>query len=411
MMASSPLFWIVALALVAGILAYLVTPLLRRATRVDAPADESATTAVYRDHKRQVESDLAAGVITRQEHDAAIAELTRRFGEELAHAGDTSAHVSERTRWVAAIALVAVVPVIAGTLYFSLGNPAAMSAPAAKAQAADHTSDPEMLKMVDQLAKKLSANPEDGEGWALLGRSYRVLERFDAAAMAYGEASKRLPPSASLYTDWAEAVAQAQGRTLVGQPTELLERAVKLEPEHPKTLALLGAAAMERNDRPAAIAAWTKLRALLPPDSAQLRQIDEALAQAGTAKPTAAPTASPQAGAGKSVAGRIEVDPKLAKSVAAGDTVFIYARDPEGSRMPLAAMKLRGSDLPRAFALTDEMAMSPAAMISKAGKVVIEARVSKSGDVKPQAGDLAGSSAAVAPGATDVRVTIDRVVP
>ena len=79
--------------------------------------------------------------------------------------------------------------------------------------------------------------------------------------------------------------------------------------------------------------------------------------------------------------------------------------------MPLAAMKLRGSDLPRAFALTDEMAMSPAATISKAGKVVIEARVSKSGDVKPQRGDLSGTSATVNPGAKDVRVTIDRVVP
>ena len=77
----------------------------------------------------------------------------------------------------------------------------------------------------------------------------------------------------------------------------------------------------------------------------------------------------------------------------------------------LGGLSLLASDLPRAFTLTDEMAMSPAATISKAGKVVIEARVSKSGEVKPQAGDLAGTSAPVAPGATDVRVTIDRVVP
>jgi cytochrome c-type biogenesis protein CcmH len=273
--------------------------------------------------------------------------------------------------------------------------------------------------MVEQLAKKLSANPEDGAGWALLGRSYRVLGRYDASAMAYNEASKRLPPDATLYAEWAEAIAQAQGRTLAGQPTELLERAVRIEPNNQKALALLGAAAMERNDRPAAIALWTKLRGLLPPDSPQARQIDDALAQVGAAQgPTAsvapaapAAPATPAAHPGKSVAGRVEVDPKLAKSVAPGDTVFIFARDPDGGRMPLAAMKLRGADLPRSFALTDEMAMSPAATISKAGKVVIEARISKSGDVKPQAGDLAGASTAVAPGATDVRVTIDRVVP
>jgi cytochrome c-type biogenesis protein CcmH len=408
-MASSPLFWLVALALVAGILAWIVTPLLRRTTNVDAPEDVSVTTAVYRDHKRQVESDFAAGAITQEERDNALAELTRRFGEELAHASDPTPHVSERTRWLAAMGLVACVPVIAGVLYFSLGNPAAMNAAPVAAQG-DPTADAQVIAMVDQLAAKLRANPEDGEGWALLGRSYRVLGRYDAAVMAYNEASKRLAPNAQLYVDWAEAIAQAQGRSLVGQPTELLERAMKLEPDNLKGLALLGAAAMERNDRPAAIATWTRLRSLLPPDSPQARQIDAALAQAGASPAGPAAEAAPASG-GKTVTGRVEVDAKLAKSVGPADTVFIFARDPEGSRMPLAAIKLKGSDLPRAFTLTDDMAMSPAATISKAGKVVVEARVSKSGEVKPQAGDLAGASAPVTPGATDVRVTIDRVVP
>ena len=86
-MASSPIFWLVAFALVAGILAWIVTPLLRRTASLDAPEDVSATTAVYRDHKRQVEADFAAGAITAEERDAALAELTRRFGEELAQAG------------------------------------------------------------------------------------------------------------------------------------------------------------------------------------------------------------------------------------------------------------------------------------------------------------------------------------
>ena len=127
--------------------------------------------------------------------------------------------------------------------------------------------------------------------------------------------------------------------------------------------------------------------------------------------PVAAAAAPAAPAGGTSVEGRVEIDPKLAKSLGPTDTVFIFARDPDGPRMPLAAMRVTGADLPRAFALTDEMAMSPAATISKAGKIVIEARVSKSGDVKAQPGDLAGVSAPVAPGARGVRVTIDRVVP
>ncbi|MFO1306215.1 MAG: c-type cytochrome biogenesis protein CcmI [Burkholderiales bacterium] len=437
-MVSSPLFWIVVLALVAGTLAWLVIPLLRRTSAADGPEDATAAAAVYRDHKRQIEADLAAGAITPEERDAALAELTQRFGQELAGHGEAkAAHVGERTRWIAAGAIVACVPVVAGLLYFSLGNPAAMSG----ATAASHNpnDDAQMVAMVDQLAKRLQANPEDGEGWALLGRSYRVLNRYDAAVMAYNEAAKRLPPNAALYADWAESVAQAQGKTLVGQPTDLLEKAIKIDPDSQKALALLGAAALERGDRAQAIATWTKLRGLLPPDSPQVQQLDAALAQAGAAPPpaqpasapkpatpapsgvtaaaspkppppTAAPAAAPAA-SGPAVAGRVELDSKLAKNVAPGDVVFIFARDPDGPRMPLAAIRAVASELPYTFSMTDAMAMTPAATISKASKVVIEARVSKSGDVKAQPGDLTGVSAPVAPGAKDVRVIIDRVIP
>src|SRR5260221_301662 len=161
--------------------------------------------------------------------------------------------------WLIAFALVACVPIIAGGLYFLLGNPAAMTAPSA---AEASLSNPQIVAMVDELAKRLQANPDDGEGWALLARSYRVLGRFDAAVLAYAEAAKRLPASAALYTDWAEAVAQAQGRSLAGQPTELVNRALALDPAYPKALALGGAAAIERNDPATAIALWTRLKAL-----------------------------------------------------------------------------------------------------------------------------------------------------
>ena len=425
-MATSPLFWILALALVAGALALLVVPLLRRATATDAPADESAATAVFRDHRRQIDADYEARTIDAQERDAALAELTQRFGKELAQADQGAMHTGERSRWVAAIVLVACIPVIAGALYLSLGNPAAMTAAAAsKSAPRDHsTDDAQIAAMVDQLAKRLQGNPEDGEGWALLGRSYRALGRYDAAVLAYSEAAKRLPPDASLYADWAESVAQAQGRSLQGEPTDLLEKAIKLQPDNMKALALLGSAAMERGDRAAAVAAWTKLRAQIPPDSPQLPQLDAALAAAGAPQPEAQKVASepktasepkvasaPQAAPGKTVEGRVEIDPKLAKSVGPKDTVFIFARDPDGPRMPLAAMKLVAADLPREFVLSDEMAMNPSATISKAGKVVVEVRVSKTGDVKPQAGDLAGASVPVAPGTRNLRVTVDRVVP
>jgi cytochrome c-type biogenesis protein CcmH len=323
-----------------------------------------------------------------------------------------------------AFVLAACVPVAAGVLYFALGNPVAMTAPSAASAEASIT-DPQVIAMVDGLAKKLQANPEDGEGWVMLGRSYRALGRFDASMTAYAEAAKRLPPDAALYTDWAEVIAQTQGRSLAGQPTDLINRALALDPAYPKALALGGAAAMERNDPATAAALWTRFRSLLPPDSPQLAQVDSALARLGTAAAAQAATPATAQGTGPapaqaapsaaapgaaSVSGRVELDPKLAGSVAPGDTVFIFARDPEGPKMPLAAMKIAVSELPKVFALTDAMAMSPAATISKAKSIVVEARVSKSGNVTPQPGDLAGTSTVLTPGASNVRVTIDRVI-
>ena len=434
-MVSSPLFWLFAFALLAGTLAFLIPPLLRRATAADAPGDASAATAVFRDHKRQIEADFAANAITAAERDAALADLATRFGAELQQEAQVARPANEHPRWIAAIVIVALVPVVAGALYFSLGNPTAMTsaAPAAAgghANLKDPAKDPQMASIVDGLARRLQANPDDGEGWAMLGRSYRVLGRMEAAAMAYGEAAKRLPPNAIVYTEWAEAVAQSQGQTLGGLPTELLDKALAVDPGYQKALALAGSAALERNDRATAARLWTKLRASLPPDSPNIAEVDAALKEIGVTPPPSsaaakapaspaavvaapAPKAAPTgaAPAAATIEGRVEIDPKLAGKIAPTDTIFVLARDPDGSRMPLAALKLSGTDLPKTFTMSDAMAMSDATTLSKAKRIVVEARVSKSGNAMLQPGDLTGTSVPVAPGTRDIRVTIDRVAP
>ena len=436
-MTSSPLFWLLALALAVATLATLLMPLVRRRGELP-PEEEVAAAAVFRDHRRQVEADFTAGTINAAERDAALEDLVARLGGELADPAMAPKVTpgSDRPQWVFAVVIAGLLPVVAGGLYYLLGNPAALAPqPALAAQGDASINDPQMQAMVEGLAKRLQANPDDGNGWAMLGRSYRALGRLEAAALAFGEAAKRLPPNAALLTDWAETVAQAQGRSLAGQPTELIDRALKIDPDYPKALALSGAAAMERNEPAAAVVLWKRLKTVLPPGSPEIAQIDSVVAQIeGTAPaakaggavsapknppPAVGPKAAgpaPSASGGAAstagaVEGRVEFDPKLASRVSPGDTVFIFARDPDGSRMPLAAIKLAAGDLPKDFLLTDAMAMSASAVISAAKRVVIEARITKSGQATPQSGDLAGTSAPVAPGARKVRVVIDKIIP
>jgi cytochrome c-type biogenesis protein CcmH len=110
------------------------------------------------------------------------------------------------------------------------------------------------------------------------------------------------------------------------------------------------------------------------------------------------------------VRGTVRLAPALARQVKPDDTVFVFARAAEGPPMPLAVMRARAADLPLQFALNDTMAMAQGMTVSAHPRIVVTARVSKSGSAKPAPGDLQGASAPVANDASGVAVTIDQVV-
>jgi cytochrome c-type biogenesis protein CcmH len=435
-----PLFWLAAFALVAVTLVALLWPLLRRraGAQDEAPEEREAATTIYRDQKRQLDADRAAGAITAQEHEAALDELASRLGAEISprHSEPGEAPLSPerantRAPWIAALALVATVPAAAIFAYFVLGNPAAMSPPT-MAAGNGGVSEEQMRAMVDNLAQKMKANPADPKGWVLLARSYTALGRFPEAVDAYAQAAQRMPPDAQLLADWADAAAMAQGRKLAGKPAELIARALAADPTNMKALALSATSKLEGGDLAGSIAQWRELRAMLPNGSDDAREIDTVIAQleaqrlkvgAGAATPSAAPApsaavaaaaatpASPVVAPASALSCNVELDPKVASRVAPDDTVFVLARAAEGPRMPLAVLRFRAAELPRAFRLDDSMSMAPGMTISTMPRVIVEARVSKSGNAITQPGDVRGVSAPVAPGAAGIRVVIGEVVP
>ena len=410
-MPSISLFWLVALFLLAATVAALVWPLLRtRASRAVLP-DDDATTDVYRDQKRQLDAELAAGAITRAERDAGLDELATRLGAELDAKAPAPVRASTRTSRFAALVLAAALPVTALVLYFAFGNPDAMRTAATAPERAPMSNE-QVVAMVESLAARMKEHPEDPTGWRLLARAYSAMGRYDESVAAFAEAARRGTEDASLLADWADALAM-RSRSLQGEPSRLAARALALEPNHPKALSLAASAALERKDFDAAIAGWRKLQAQFPPGSAEVADLDAMIAEADGARHGAPVTrGAPNATAAEAsaITGNVSLDPKLRAQVGATDTLFIFAHAVDGPRMPLAVVRATAGELPRAFKLDDSMAMTPATRLSSAAEVIVDARISKAGLATPSPGDLQGRSAPVKPGATGVAIVIDEVV-
>jgi cytochrome c-type biogenesis protein CcmH len=399
-------FWIVAVMFTVGALLVLLPGLLRpRAGGVDAG---EAALAVHRDQWREAAADVESGHLDANQLAAARGEIDQRAREEAAGAAGTAlAQPARRT----AITLALLLPAASVSLYLWLGDPqAAMSSAAVVAQ---HSTSPDQVqKMVAALADRLKAQPDDLEGWTMLGRSYVALGRHRDAATALQRANALSPGNASLLADLADVLAMAQGRKLAGEPARMIQRALDADPKHVKALALAGTVAFEAKDYASARGYWQRLLAEVPAESPLARSVGNSIAEAaaldGGGTVLAANDAKPAAAAG--VSGDVSISAELAARVGPDDTLFIFARAAEGPRMPLAIIK-RKAQLPAAFTLDDSMAMSPQMKLSGFGAVVVGARISKSGNATPQPGDLIGQSAAVKPDAQGLRLVIDRVQP
>jgi cytochrome c-type biogenesis protein CcmH len=398
--------------LVVAALLFVLPPLLSRKD-AGSIARSAVNTAVYRDQLRELDTDLAAGTLSQEHYENARRELEARLLQDVAVL-DAPASTPAKGRMIAITAGIAV-PLVAGLLYLLVGTPEALSPGSLAGKGAEAIDEQQIIAMVERLADRMKQNPDDAEGWAMLGRSYSVIGRFSDASRAYAEAVRRIPNNAQLYADYADAVAMAQGRSLRGEPEKLIARALEIDPGNVKARALAGTVAFDKKDYAAAVTHWERILKVAPPDSEIARAVSSSIAEAKALAAGGSPAPQRQAAAapaekGAALSGVVKLAPELASKVAPNDTVFIYARAAEGPRAPLAVMRKAARELPTKFTLDDSMAMAPNMKLSSFDRVIVAARVSRTGNAAPQAGDLQGASVAVANSASDVTVVIDSEV-
>lgn len=405
-------FWILAAVMIAVALWFIVPPLLSKGRTLGHTQDE-ANVAIFKERLQELQNDLDSGILDRDQFEQANQELQQALAEDLAPAQpEVKADTSLPGRWGAAVASVGVA-VVAVTLYLQLGTSHLMNTASLIAQDEAGEQLPSINTMVSNLAQRLEENPDNPEGWTMLGRSYMVLERYQDASRAYAKAHQLIGDVPWLLVSYAEAVAYAQEGNMTGQPAQLVERALEREPDNQKALWLAGIAAAQQGNQALAERRFRRLLELLPADEEVTRQVRMMMTRLGldqlnqAGPDTAAPPPRPTA-----LNVQISLASELSNQVEPSDTVFIFARAPEGPRMPLAVLRKQVKDLPLNITLDDSMAMIPEHRLSRFSKVRVVAQVSKSGTANAQSGDLRGTSSLVAVNDDrEITVTIDEIVP
>ena len=425
------IFLLLALILTLVVVAVLWRVLWRTTRSIDQNRQREQAlshVAVYREQLAELERELAQGSLDQAGFDLSHEELTQRLLEDAPPAvPSVSSEAPSRTKWLMG-GLGVLIPALAFAMYFTVGTPIALD-PQLTAQAnGEEQITPERLAtMADQLAQRLEKEPNNAEGWVMLGRIQRALAQYDAADAALQKALS-LARNDDVLIERAEVLAQKNNGSFKGEPWAIINTVLKADPNHGNALLLAGSAAFSEGRFKEALAYWEKVRALLPPASPDLAALAEAIDQArerlgmppltpannlANAPASAGAVPSKPASDGtERLTGRVNIDPALAGKVSPQDTVFIYANAAEGPRMPLAIIRTTVDKLPYDFVLDDSLAMNPQMKLSQVKSVMVRARISKSGNAMPQAGDFGASVGPVIPGSADkLQLTISQALP
>ena len=386
-----------------------------------------ANITAYRTRLAELEIEREAGLVSAQDVEALKAELAARLLSE-AQPEDPAVQGGAGRRWLPALLITVLLLAFAGGWYGYSG-----SWKDQRQLAAGASESAQVAAMVERLAERLQQQPDDPEGWAMLGRSYFVSQRFEDAAKAYGEANNRAAqPNPEWLAGQGEALGFARDRDLQGTPAQLFERALSIAPDYGKALWYSGMAAAQAGDMAAAKTRWTKLLAQpdLPPQMREVLQahLQDLGAQPGATGPamaSAGPAAGPMAGPAAAGTGtdapaasgpglqlHVTLAPDLAGKIPTGAVLFVFAKAEQGPPMPLAVQRLPGQTLPADIKLDDSMAMAPSLRLSAFDRYVVTARLSGGGGAQSQSGDLEGSLHVQRDQAgKPLELRIDRVVP
>ena len=379
------LLWVTASILALMALGFVVPALLRKSHHRDVERTE-VNIAIAREREQELRTELKAGVLSDAEFDAARAELEQGLAIDIAGGPDRVGH--NTTSPAVAVSVSALLPLTALGLYLFLGSPSAINAPhsSASPEIGGETQQPDVDTMLAQLKVRLVDQPDDVRGWTLLANALMSTGQYAEAVPAYRRLVELQPGDAERLVRLADAIAMTNNGVLAGEPEELVRQALTLSPAHPQGLWLAGIAAEQRGAYADALVIFKRL---LPLVSDQPEVLTEVRALVSRTTAALEGKTSTQADALRIL---ISIDTALVSAITSKDTLFVYARVPNGPPMPVAVRKLPAQPLPREVVLSDQDLMLPGGGLGSYPQLQIGVHISRTGTVKKVPGDLLGVS-------------------
>lgn len=385
-----------------------------------------AQAQVFKAQVADLELERSRGLITEEEFAQAHDELARRLLEDTSGTTNTPDELAPkvpqiyRYKWLMASLSVFLFAASLG-LYLTIGQPSALD-PQTLANgvqdegdfnAAQHARSPEMLaKMAQEMQERVSKEPNSVEAWTMLARVQRARENFSEANDAFKK-SLELSRSDDVAIERAEVLAMMNQGRFEGESMQIIEAVLKADPDQANALLLAGSAAFSQGKYQLALERWTRVQKQLEPNSAEAQSLDQVIALSKEKlgmKPDAALVKEKMpasANAKARIKGQVVLAQDLVSKVDKADSVFVYATEPQGSRMPIAILKTKANALPLSFELNDELAMAPDRKLSQFNQVLIHVRISKSGQAMPQPEDLGLTTGPVSVGAQNMQLKIE----
>ena len=406
------MFWFFVLLMI-GLALFMI---LRKPASVDttlALEDQQALLEVYRQRFDELEKERAADILSEAQYAASRLELEHALLQESAGENDSQVEQGADSDRVLNLCIMILLPVLAFALYYKLGQPDLVNASGGITQQAAQSDSEQDLPSIEELVvgleKKLQDNPDDERGLWMLTRTYMAMGRFEEALVPVTYLNELTVNEPAVMLLYANVLMLNNNESFVGEPLELIEKALGLEPENTTGLWLAGMAAMEVGKRDEAVLHWQKLLPLIAEDEKASEQVKQLLVEAGASPEQASSQASTDSAA--SVVVEVSLSNTLQEQLQEGDILFVFARADDGLPMPVAASRLPAAGFPLTVTLDDTTAMMPSRKLSAFDSISVVARVSRSGNAIAEAGDLSSESQQVnvADGAT-VKLEIDRVL-